>query len=158
MGGLEGKVRPSDILQSTFVDAVKYVASLRDEEDAGVFAWLTSILDNNVRDRRKYFQAEKRAAVVVEQTEETQDEAALRPDETASANERDQEVRQALAALPPRYREVLELRRDQGLNNADISAHLGITEAATRTLICRARRQLLERIDRGRSGDAFLRP
>lgn len=51
---------------------------------------------------------------------------------------------QALLALPPMYREVLLLKYAHGYENFEIAGLLGITEAAVRKRLSRARKQLRE--------------
>lgn len=51
-------------------------------------------------------------------------------------------VRAALRRLPPRYRECLLLRENEGLTCEDVGARLGMTSGAVRTTLCRARQRL----------------
>ncbi len=59
-------------------------------------------------------------------------------------------VRQALAQMPPRYRECLLLRTVAGMSNIDIAQALGITARNANTLLFRARerfREIYSRLD-----------
>ena len=53
-------------------------------------------------------------------------------------------VRAAIAALPPRYRAVIELRHFQGLSYDSIAAALGLPVSDVKSHLFRARRQLAE--------------
>jgi RNA polymerase sigma-70 factor (ECF subfamily) len=64
------------------------------------------------------------------------------PDAQLEARDRDQQVRQALAALPARQREALVLNYYQELSNIDAAALMGISVDALESLLARARRNL----------------
>jgi RNA polymerase sigma factor (sigma-70 family) len=63
------------------------------------------------------------------------------PDTQVVLREQDQTMKQARAALPTDYRYVL-VPAAQGASGSDIAHTLGRTNAATRTLLCRARHRL----------------
>jgi len=86
-----------------------------------------------------------RHAAVARRVEEAE---ALRPrdavpsvEAAAIAHERDESIRRALAGLAPADREVIVLAA-HGVPRARIATHLGRSEPAARTLLCRARARL----------------
>ena len=60
--------------------------------------------------------------------------------------ERAAQVRVALDLLPPRDREILELRHLEGLSTADAADTLGITESAAKVRLLRAMQRLRDRL------------
>lgn len=72
----------------------------------------------------------------------------LRNAEVAVANaELRKGVRSAIDTLPPIYRDVLLLRDIEELSTAEVAAGLGLSEAAVKTRLHRARLALRERLD-----------
>jgi RNA polymerase sigma-70 factor (ECF subfamily) len=67
-------------------------------------------------------------------------------DLTATEGEIDAAIRDAIAALPPRCREVFELSRLQGLRYTEIAATLGISVKTVETQMGRALKSLRERL------------
>lgn len=68
------------------------------------------------------------------------------PERLYLAGEGQARLRQAILALPPRYRLAIELRHFQGLAYADIAATLAIPISAVKSDLFRARRLLRERL------------
>ncbi|MCM3707277.1 MULTISPECIES: RNA polymerase sigma factor [Cytobacillus] len=129
-----------DIVQETFIKAMKKAETIIDEEKAG--AWLSVIarrtaLDMIRRDKRK-------AAVPVEQ--DTLESFCLitkqdveQEVETAFAAE---EIKSAITQLGSNYREVLLLKVDEGLKEQEIAAILNLKPSTVKTRIFRARKQM----------------
>jgi RNA polymerase sigma-70 factor (ECF subfamily) len=69
------------------------------------------------------------------------------PERRASLSEEREAVARALAELPTRLRQVIVLRDIYDLPHATIASELGITEAAAKVRLHRARRRLRERLD-----------
>ena len=78
------------------------------------------------------------------------------PEARADASALRDRVTGALAHLPPKLRQVIVLRDVYDLPHEDIANELGITEAAAKVRLHRARRQLRERLFplRGEEADA----
>jgi RNA polymerase sigma-70 factor (ECF subfamily) len=64
------------------------------------------------------------------------------------AQEDRERVRQALASLPPSYREAVFLRDFEGLSTREVARVLGITEANVKVRLHRAHAQLKRRLER----------
>jgi RNA polymerase sigma-70 factor (ECF subfamily) len=62
-------------------------------------------------------------------------------------NDEAERVRQALEALPDRYRLVLELYYVSGLRYREIAVALGIPIGTVKTFLSRAKRQLREELE-----------
>jgi RNA polymerase sigma-70 factor (ECF subfamily) len=68
------------------------------------------------------------------------------PEELALRRENCRELRQGLAALPARYREVLALHYLEECSVARISELLGIAEGTVKSLLSRGRQKLKEKL------------
>lgn len=129
-----------DIVQETFIKAMKKAETIIDEEKAG--AWLSVIarrtaLDVIRRERRK-------AAVPMEQD-------ILECLGVATKQNVEQEVESGFAAeeitgavkkLTGSYRDILLLKIDRGLKEREIAAMLNLNPSTVKTRIFRARKQL----------------
>lgn len=73
------------------------------------------------------------------------------PSQQAVAQEGVEQLRQAIAALPEEYRQVLSLARLAQLPRAEIARRMGRTEASVRGLLTRALQALSERLADDRS-------
>lgn len=114
-----------EVLQETWLRAYQNLGSLR--EPARLRSWLLSIALNLVRARHR---------CLPEQSLEAGDVHEPRlEDEGPERLDRDEDLgslRAQLAALPPRQREVLDMRVNHELSHAEIAALLGISEEASR--------------------------
>lgn len=112
-----------DAFQETFVKAWRQMDSFRGE--SSIKTWLSRIAVNTCRDtlRSGWFRLMKKS----EPIESLFDLAAPQKEETAS-------VRDAVLALPGKYREVIVLYYDQGMNTREIAdaLHLPINSVSTR--------------------------
>ena len=100
--------------------------------------WLFGIARNAALDELR---RRRRSAPLVG---ELPDEHAPAPDEEADLAVRRTTVRAALAALPPRDRELVALKFHGGLTNAELAAVLGTTESNAGTRLHRAVAKLRE--------------
>jgi RNA polymerase sigma-70 factor, ECF subfamily len=73
-------------------------------------------------------------------------DARLRPDEQLESQELGRAIAHALAALPESLRSVFDLRELQGLSTSQTGRSLGISAAAVKTRLHRARRILRQRV------------
>ena len=127
-----------DLVQETFLRAWKALEALRDDDAAR--SWLITIL------RREYARTFERKvpplvdidAVTVTETREPE------PDRRTER----ELLRQAIAQLPPRYREPLLLQVVVGLSCAEIAGALQIGQSAVMTRLFRAREKLKAKLQR----------
>lgn len=130
--------RAHDLAQEAFVRAL-------DHEPDNPRAWLFTVAGNLARDEARAAIRQRRHLTLVKS------EAAARgpapdPAEEFEREQRMQQVRQALAQLGERDRDVL-LLWDAGLNYAEIAAETGLARGAIGTTLARARRRLAEAYD-----------
>jgi RNA polymerase sigma-70 factor, ECF subfamily len=133
-----------DVLQDALLNAYRALGTLRDQ---GAFqAWLATIARNACHRLKK-----KEALQPLLELSERDDLHVPSPQPSAESQvvQRDLErcVKGALAALPDTFREVLELRDMQGLTAPEAARRLGITVAALKSRLHRARRLLRHELD-----------
>ena len=131
-----------DVLQEAFLDAFNKVKDFRQDTTFGL--WLKQIVINRsinvLRKRRLELveldgeQFENIADEELEDEEETQYQAAR--------------VKEAIKELPDGYRLVLTLYLIEGYDHEEISQILNISENTSRTQFLRAKRKLLEILNR----------
>ena len=128
-----------DIVGETFVRLIDELRRGRTPEQPR--AWLHRVAANLVVDggRRRSVAARFLGRLVDHRTEPPLDEGLLR-------GETRREIRAALAELPLDARTALMLAA-HGFSGREIAATLGRSELATRSLICRARLRLRERLE-----------
>jgi RNA polymerase sigma-70 factor (ECF subfamily) len=133
-----------EVFQETFLRAFERLDSLRDA--ARLRSWLVSIALNLARERLRGPRSTELAV-------DPGTELAVRADggPPASAElERAEDaarVRAEVAALPPRQRQVVELRMDAELSHAEIALLLGISEESSRANFYQGMRRLKARLE-----------
>lgn len=124
----------SQIFEKLF-SKLKYYQS----ERAAFSAWLFSIARNAITD---YYRRQARAHVSsLDITAELID-SEPDPGDIAAFNETQQHLRQALASLNSRERDIIALKFWSGLSNRDIARFVGISESNTGVILFRAMRRL----------------
>ncbi|HVL94288.1 MAG TPA: sigma-70 family RNA polymerase sigma factor [Solirubrobacteraceae bacterium] len=109
-----------------------------DSRRGGERAWLFGIARHAALDELR--RRKRHAALAADPP----DESAPDPDEAVEAALRRTAVRAALAALPPREREIVALKFHAGLDNAEIADVLGVSVSNAGTLLHRAMTKLRE--------------
>ncbi len=142
---LRARVHTSDLLQSAFLDVVRSMETFEGETEEQFVRWFGRILDHNIRDRARYFDAQKRkggdpgtVSSIPDQGPTPSAEIGLREDQAQISNE----IEEALKALSEDQRRVLQLRFKDGLTHKEIADELGRTPEAVRVLVWRARSAL----------------
>jgi RNA polymerase sigma-70 factor (ECF subfamily) len=136
-----------DAMQQAFLQA--FVA-IRGFEGAAAFStWMTRIAVNEALMRAR--QA-RRGPLHVVPDPEVLPSSASGPEERASARELVEAVGVAIRRLPAGHRETLQLRCLEGLSVTQAAARLGVTEAAVKIRLSRARRLLRRALEPERTG------
>ena len=144
---LRAKVGPSDIVQETAIDAHRDFLRFRGTTQEELYAWLRTILQNNVTDAvRRFEMAQKRSvkreaslSVVVDRCgisvlpvgSTTPDHSAIRREDAAL-------LAGGLTRMPDDYQTILRLRYWDGLTFPQIATRIGRSEEAARKLWYRA--------------------
>jgi len=136
-----------DLTQETFLAAF---GALKKYDPARPFRfWVMRIALNKCRDwaRRQAVRNFFRKAQPIEQAFDLADDA---PTPEAEAGDRAElaQVKQAMALLPHKLRQVLVLRAVEGLSQAEAADALGVSGKTIETRLYRARRQLAENLPR----------
>ena len=154
--GLRGKIGPSDVVQETAVDAQRAFPAFRGSTAEECFAWLRSILRNNVVDAvRRYELSQKRASgrEISLATEAGRRQGGLvelphgLPDGSAIRHEDADVLARAMARLSGDHHAVLRLRYWEGLSFPEIGQRLGRSPDAVRKLWYRAVERLQEEMN-----------
>lgn len=143
---LRAKVGPSDLVQETAMDMQRNFERFRGSTAEECFAWLRSILRNNVIDAVRHFEATQKRDVGLEfslTAGPLPDGSGLPvcrrlPDGSAIRHEDAALVNRVVARLPADQSRVIELRYWRGMSFAAIGADLGRSEDAVRKLWYRA--------------------
>jgi RNA polymerase sigma factor (sigma-70 family) len=137
---LRDVVAAEDVTAAAFERAVRKRRSY-DAKRGTPRAWLFGIARHAALDELR---RRKRSAHLVT---EPPDERAPAPDDEAERALRRAVVKDALATLPAREREVIALKFQAGLDNAELAAVLGVSTSNAGTLLHRAMTKLREAVD-----------
>jgi RNA polymerase sigma-70 factor (ECF subfamily) len=129
----------NDIAQDSFMRAYRRIGEF--QPDRPFARWLFVIARNASLDsiRRR-----RRAAALATAAEGPASE--IGPEEYALRNDEAERVHHALDALPPKYRDVLELYYVGSLRYREIAAELDIPIGTVKTYISRAKRRLRDEL------------
>lgn len=118
--------------------------------DRGVLSWLITVVRNACKRMLRPFARERRALGERLEEPETVPSRELDPQAALEQWQMVHAVHQAIAALARPHREVLVMRDLEGLSGDETCVALGLTEAAMKTRLHRARQDLrsaLRRLD-----------
>ncbi|MFO1076307.1 MAG: sigma-70 family RNA polymerase sigma factor [Planctomycetota bacterium] len=147
-GPLRAKMGTSDLVQSSYLTIVERISEFRGEDTATFVAWVTRIMENNLRDRLRYYGRQRRAPEGSQ--DETFDAVADMPTPSAGVMRAEEHAvfHKALASLPDEQRQIIQLRLIEGREYDEIAGMLGRSPGALRMLLSRARAALTLRVDR----------
>jgi RNA polymerase sigma-70 factor (ECF subfamily) len=127
-----------DLAQETFMRAYDRLDTFDLDREFG--PWIRRIAANLCLN---YLEARKATAPF---DEERDADDSQRPERQVEGQERSAQIRAALAALPPHYRVVVELRHYQELSYEEIAAELSIPLSDVKSHLFRARKLLAEKL------------
>lgn len=130
-----------DLTQETFLRAWRHRGRLRDPRAARV--WLFRIAVNLWRDQVRRGRSPVARAGPLAETEAGRSQP---PERLAAGKEDLGRALEAMAALPPRQREVLYLCTCEGLAAAEAAEVLGISAAAAKASLSLARQKMREQL------------
>lgn len=148
---VQAKGSPSDVVQETFVKALREIDTFQGCTPEQLLAWLRIILEHTVSNFRRQFHTGKRevAREVSGETvilREDPRHAAPSASDKAISNEQVRLVRKALAQLPEHYAEVIRLRQVERLSFEEIGERTGRTAEAARKLWVRTLAEMGRRL------------
>lgn len=139
-----------DIMQNTFLRAIKHMGKLKDMEDGGLRAWLYRVSVNLALDIKR---KQKREYPVDELPERESTALYDMPEPSAISAEQRRMVREAIERLPDIYREAVMLHYYSNMTCADIGALTGAAEGTVKSRISRAKVRLAELLKEGEKND-----
>ena len=151
---LQGKVDPADVVQETFLHAVRDFAQFRGTSDKELAGWLRQILAARLADLlRRYcgtlgrdVRLERALQVELDQSSQVLDRGLVAPlsspSQKAARHEQATWLAQALERLPEDYREVLVLHHLEELDFPEVARRMGRSVEAVKKLWARARARL----------------
>ena len=134
-----------DVTQEVFFKVYRKLDSFR--EDSSFYTWLYRVAFNTAADHRKKRQRKKLvlmedlARIPVADPKDSPEDHLIRRD-------LQQEVRDAMAQLPEKFRTVLCLRELEGMTYEEISVELGLQKGTVESRIFRARNRLKAELER----------
>jgi RNA polymerase sigma-70 factor (ECF subfamily) len=157
MGVLNNPADAEEVAQETVLKAFNALPNFRFE--AKFSTWVIQIAINESRmklrkDRRHLYESIEAQREDEEGDYRPRDLADWReiPSEELQQKELREALKRAIAALAPKYREVLILRDIQHVSIAETAKILGITEASVKTRLLRARLQMRDALAPGIDG------
>ena len=153
------RLDPSDLVQETFLEAHRDFPRFDGSTERELLAWLRRILARNLADQARRQKAGLRDIRRQVSLEAMLDRSSARMQQalvavvsspSAAAAQREQAVllADALADLPPDYREVIILRNLERLRFEEVAARMGRSPGAVRMLWTRALERLSSRMTR----------
>ena len=141
---LRACLQSEDVFQSVALDALTALKRFEYRGPGSLKRFLATLVSHKIRDRVDTFRAGKRAGdVPLDEARLPAPEVPYRDPETYGRLER------ALAALPADLREVVLLRRVEGLSSKEVAARLGHSDEAVRKRYSRALARLTLAMDTG---------
>ena len=136
-----------DLTQDTFVSALKNIHSLN--EPAKIKKWLTAIAANHGKD----FLRKKKPALLGPEHEyifdiQEEENASVLPEESAVLEERSKEIREIVDSVSEDKRLCLVLFYQHEMSITEIAEELGISEAAVKSRLFRAREDIREEVEK----------
>jgi RNA polymerase sigma-70 factor (ECF subfamily) len=134
---LRGGGEAEDVLQDAYVRAYEHLSELRDP--ARLASWLTHIV---VHESKARVRRGRRAAELTEAPARTVGSSAADPEQEALRKQLQSVLAAAIDELPVAHRTVFVLRDLQGLSTAEVAESLGMSRAAVKMRLFRARAAL----------------
>jgi RNA polymerase sigma factor (sigma-70 family) len=131
---------------------MKAIEGLEYKNEDGFFHWLARITENTIRDKHRYFGAQKRKNPEVDPdspivTVSQAEGVGQTPSRAVGNVEQMELVLQALRQLPPDYAEIIRLTRFDKKSHEEAAEIMGKSEKAARMLLARARARLLKEME-----------
>jgi RNA polymerase sigma-70 factor (subfamily 1) len=150
---LRDSLEPQDIVQDTWLRAVRSISAFRPGGADPVYRWLVTIARNLIADQLKYRRSSKRKGSRVATDQGAEDASIIRlleeiavykrtPSKSAASHELMAALDSAIDRLPFDQAEALRLRYLTGLNTKEIAQKMARSEGAISMLCNRALKHL----------------
>jgi RNA polymerase sigma-70 factor (ECF subfamily) len=130
-----------DVVQDSYLRALKYFDGFRGSEGSDGRAWLLAIVRNTAFTWRRRHRRETNAAEFDEKLH-SEAVADINPEATLRGTSARESLHQALDQLPAEFREVIVLRELQGLSYKEIGEVTGVPVGTVMSRLSRARSRL----------------
>jgi len=155
MGGeIRSKLDSMDLVQDAFVLALQDLDDFTYRAEGDFLRWLSKLVENRIRDNVKKLHADKRNIRKEVSPIERSSAGALGPVATTtpsvivSKREDLDKLERAIDKLRPEYREVIILKKIEGLSYKEIGNRLGKTTDAVGMLVSRAMISLINAFEK----------
>jgi RNA polymerase sigma-70 factor (ECF subfamily) len=138
--GLRRYLQSEDIFQSVALEAFRSLERFEYRGEGSLERYLRTLVVNKIRDHADAFAAQKRGDALA--LDETQAEILVAPGPSYHDAERYERLERALNALPAEQRELIVLRKLEGLTSQEVAMRLGIGDDAARKAFSRAMARL----------------
>jgi RNA polymerase sigma-70 factor (ECF subfamily) len=157
---LRGKLESMDLVQDTFIEAVKDLGKFEYQNEGDFLRWMSKIAENRIRDNLKRLHADKRdidREVPIDHhspktgntpTRTPEPIRTTTPSVIMSIGEELDRLENAMDILKPEYREVIVLNQIEGLSLKEIGDRLGKSPDAIRMQVARAMASLASAFER----------
>lgn len=135
---LHNRADAEDLAQETFIRALDRLHTFDLEREFS--PWIRRVAANLCLN---HIESHKSTAPLDEERDEDKTQS---PGEQVEVKERSEQIRSALASLPPHYRLVVELRHYQELSYDEIASELNIPLSDVKSHLFRARKILAEKL------------
>lgn len=130
-----------DVVQDSYLRALKYFDGFRGSEGSDGRAWLLAIVRNTAFTSRRRYRRETNAAEFDEKLH-SEAVADVHPEAALLGSSARESLHQALDQLPAEFREVIVLRELQGLSYKEIGEVTGVPVGTVMSRLSRARSRL----------------
>ena len=127
-----------DLAQESFMRAYDRLDTFDIEREFG--PWIRRVAANLCLN---HFESQRHSAELDDERDAGENQ---RPETVAEVHERSEQIRRALASLPPQYRVVIELRHYQEMSYDEIAKVLSIPLSDVKSHLFRARKILAEKL------------
>ncbi|MBN8656490.1 MAG: sigma-70 family RNA polymerase sigma factor [Anaerolineae bacterium] len=138
---LHNRADAEDLAQETFIRALDRLHTFDLEREFS--PWIRRVAANLCLN---YISRDGYLTHPVALDEERDEDKTQSPGEQVEVKERSEQIRSALASLPPQYRVVVELRHYQELSYDEIASELNIPLSDVKSHLFRARKLLAEKL------------
>lgn len=141
---VSNKEDAADLVQDAFLQAYRTFEQV-DPNAGGYVKWCYRILRNLCID---FLRKKRPRGAEEDELERAVDQSTLRPEEVYEHRTTESQIREAILALPEKYREVLLLRYQEGLSYERIAEVMEVPLTTVETRIHRAKKMLQEKLKR----------
>jgi len=147
---LRSKLESMDLVQDTFIAALRDLGNFTYQNEGDFLRWLSTIAENRLRDNLKKIHADKRdirKEMSLNNNRQSSQDSFVKmsgpvdsttPSMIMSRREELDGLEKALDKLKPEYKEVILLTKIEGLSSKELGDRLGKAPGAVRMLLSRA--------------------